>query len=481
MATLEYVQIPPYATRLSPNSHRAQPKVESTLPSPLRRASTFKSPASPINVTTIGGQAISLLPQLLLSSVNIPTDASGSEGTKQPASGTSASPSPAGSRIISKTKLLSSRDPLSIPISTANFRRFVAKVGPVFWLQDRVEEIILWRRGWRVTGSWMALYAFLCYFPRLILLIPHAIILTVLVATHPTFSSPNPSDPDIEIPTPPPAQASETSPAWQANITAIQNLMGAVSDLDDLLLPYLPYITHKSPYTPLLAAATIITLPMTVLVVCTPAFPLRLVALIAGWTVLGAGHPAVRGRLLPLLIARTKSDKDIRCAIARAVDDDAMTDAVWRSELRSVELWENERWADGTTSSGENGAGEAKEGWSKRNLKAGERVAWTRGRDGWSGVGEGGVSSNLTFSLAPGWRFVETEDWRPDLHADWAGEGIGGDFNGWVYTNDAWQDVLPAPTHGKAGSGAGWGGGAGVTRRRRWVRRIYYSGDEKSR
>ena len=159
MATLEYVQIPPYATRLSPNSHRAQPKVESSLPSPLRRASTFKSPASPINVTTIGGQAISLLPQLLLSSVNIPADAPGSEGTKQPANGV---PSPANSRIISKTKLLSSRDPLSIPISTANFRRFVAKVGPVFWLQDRVEEIILWRRGWRVTGSWMALYAFLC-------------------------------------------------------------------------------------------------------------------------------------------------------------------------------------------------------------------------------------------------------------------------------------------------------------------------------
>ena len=173
--------------------------------------------------------------------------------------------------------------------------------------------------------------------------------------------------------------------------------MGAVSDLDDLLLPYLSYITHKSPYTPLLAAATIVTLPITVLVVCTPVFPLQLVALIAGWTVLGAGHPAVRGRLLPLLLARTKSDKDIRCAIARAVDDDAMTDAVWSSEQRSVELWENERWADGTTSSGENTAGEAKEGWSKRNLKAGERVAWTRGRDGWSGVGEGGVRSVSVF------------------------------------------------------------------------------------
>lgn len=28
-------------------------------------------------------------------------------------------------------------------------------------------------------------------------------------------------------------------------------------------------------------------------------------------------------------------------------------------------------------------------------------------------------SSNLTFSLSPGWLFVETEDWRPDLEGTW--------------------------------------------------------------
>jgi hypothetical protein len=29
-------------------------------------------------------------------------------------------------------------------------------------------------------------------------------------------------------------------------------------------------------------------------------------------------------------------------------------------------------------------------------------------------------SSNLTFSLDPGWAFVTTEDWRADLEAQWA-------------------------------------------------------------
>lgn len=231
------------------------------------------------------------------------------------------------------------------------------------------------------------------------MLVPHAILLSVLVATYPSFSAQNPSSNDTEIPTPPPAQASEASPAWQANITAIQNLMGAISDLDDLLLPYLPYITHKSPYTPLLAAATIITLPMTLIIVCSPVFPLRLVALITGWTALAAGHPVVRGRLIPALILRVQANKDVRSAISKAIDDDAMVDSVWSSELRSVELWENERWSDGTASSTETAAGEVKEGWSKVNLKTSERVAWTRGRDGWSGVGEGGVRSVLSLSL----------------------------------------------------------------------------------
>lgn len=75
-------------------------------------------------------------------------------------------------------------------------------------------------------------------------------------------------------------------------------------------------------------------------------------------------------------------------------------------------------------------------------------MAWTRGRDGWSGVeGDGEVrsvyssflthprtdrvpraisSSNLTFSLSDGWAFVETEDWRKDLTGDWSGCGADG-------------------------------------------------------
>jgi hypothetical protein len=35
-------------------------------------------------------------------------------------------------------------------------------VGPVFWLQDRVEEVVLWKRGASWTTIWMAGYTLLC-------------------------------------------------------------------------------------------------------------------------------------------------------------------------------------------------------------------------------------------------------------------------------------------------------------------------------
>ena len=59
---------------------------------------------------------------------------------------------------------MSTKDPLSVPILTVNFRRFVSCVGPVFWLQDRIEEIVVWKKGWKVTCAWLCAYGFFCTF-----------------------------------------------------------------------------------------------------------------------------------------------------------------------------------------------------------------------------------------------------------------------------------------------------------------------------
>ena len=208
MATFEYVEIPADVIRLKPATLEPATKIMTSLPDTARTPSaTSSTPLSPAKA------ALALVPQMLLSA-SIPT-------TPLP---TGTAPAP--------HALLSARDPLSVPIMTANFRRFVSKVGPVFWLQDRVEEIILWKKGWKRTTVWLAVYGFFCtslslsllsysprvgYFPRVALLIPHALLLGVMLCYYP--------DPGVQ---PVPINVGEGTADWQANIQAIQNLMGAL-------------------------------------------------------------------------------------------------------------------------------------------------------------------------------------------------------------------------------------------------------------
>jgi hypothetical protein len=143
MATLDYVEIPPYATRLQAKSPttglpKPEPKIVTSLPHPTPDSPFHAVPPSPNRVL------FSDLPTMLLSStLQVPS---------------ALVTNPRGGGIT----LMSTRDPLSIPIMTVNFKRFTSKIGPVYWLQDRIEEIVLWKKGWKVTGVWMAAYVFLC-------------------------------------------------------------------------------------------------------------------------------------------------------------------------------------------------------------------------------------------------------------------------------------------------------------------------------
>ncbi|KAG6808953.1 hypothetical protein H0H92_002254 [Tricholoma furcatifolium] len=600
MTSLDYISIPASATRLhSTNLQRAK-KVTTPLPAsspptiPITTSAPSTLPTSPTNA------AFSVLPQMLFSSA-IP-----------------ASPTPS-----KKGTLLTNKEALSIPITTVNFKRFVAKSTSIWWMQDRVEEVVMWQRGWRVTGCWMAAYAFFCYFPKMIFAIPHLLLIGVILATYP-YSAPTPPPSDLAI--------------WQANLQAIQNLMGFVADIHDLVVPHIHLLSTSSPYV---LISLLLTLPPLALVLSSAYFPTRLVCLVGGLAPLVLTHPTIRpmhphlihfAQLLARSVAvvgvkaymefpsrtrraacfllnksglgRRTPSKDpatsskaappvvLETLVARLRDNDHLSDACWGSEMRETELWENQRYlappgssytssrisrphsmsSDFTmsmstgepdfsslsvSSSPERRASvplplastvvatpipEAHSPWwSKENLRNGERRAWTRGRDGWGGVrprsgsvsagsrshgtidegsslgggadaaaglgqldemegkrtrdadveggdGDGVVSSNLTFNLAPGWGFVRSEGWRVDYGRRWAldhgslahvnpeattetGPGVEvvadpmemGD--GWVYTNDAW---------GGQASGVPFPGS--VTRRRRWVRRIWWEG-----
>jgi len=204
--------------------------------------------------------------------------------------------------------------------------------------------------------------------------------------------------------------------------------MWSRADVHDAVFPYVHHFTFATPYTPLIFTATLLStllaLPFLSLI------PLRPLFLVCGLAPFALSHPLTQRTL-----AQVFSTLPLPCwraRLTRLIDDDRLKDRHWQSELREVELFENERWAPGDGN-----------GWNKANLKTGERVAWTRGRDGWSGItadGSGDVrsvvdpsfvgpvcsrgnSSNLTFLLEPGWEFVETEDWRPDVEAKWSEVG----------------------------------------------------------
>ncbi|PPQ82009.1 hypothetical protein CVT25_014661 [Psilocybe cyanescens] len=602
MATLDYIEIPEGSTRLrglpdqqqqrDEKTHhphhdiRPAAKIITSIPSPspphspstrTRRPSLLSTTANSLNSPS---SAMSFIPQMLLSAA-LPPISPGSTST------TPTLPNPRQRSGPESFSLLSTKDPLSLPIMSTNFKRFVTIIGPVFWLQDRIEEIVLWKRGPLRTSVWMAAYAFICFYPRLLLLLPHLALIAIILTTYPYPASAS-ADPlylsnDAHSTTPPPANAppAEGSVPWQANIQGIQNLMGAVADLHALVEPHLYHLvltpqhlakpilrtasthastdnthasqphssptplphTSRSPYTTHILTLLVVSFPPLLFVIHLPIFPIREVCLIAGLAPFVLAHPYVRmvlpvlGGLLvdaaPALLGRwhrvrrrlvgmnlkvfgvdvaaglglheqaVKGEEEeegiekvkekmlpVSTILQRIIDDDRLSDECWNAEMREVQLWENERYggplpsdspamiASSLVGGGNTSSGflPPQKGWSKLNLRPGERSAWTRGQDGWSGSGGGGggpdgsgvevggeVSSNLTFSLAPGWRFVESEDWRKDLKCAWS--GCGGDPDGWVYTNDAWLGLRPAPYTS---------GGGSVTRRRRWVRRVWF-------
>ena len=197
------------------------------------------------------------------------------------------------------------------------------------------------------------------------------------------------------------------------------------SDVDDAILPFLPHLAYQTPYTPLLLTASVVTLLFSVPLVYL--IPLRLAVLVLGLLPFFFTHPFTRSTLLPAFNISFISPfwKTAFSWFHRVLDDDKLGDKHWRAELRHIEVFENERWNPhsretsgpaaspiGSLSSssfigssqlgaydstGAGGGKHDRSGWGKSNLKSGERKAWTRGRDGWSGVAEGGDIRSVFF------------------------------------------------------------------------------------
>jgi hypothetical protein len=244
---LDYASIPDYAALLPAKDDAPEPR---STTAPTRRFSldalstnlAFVSETSPTGDharTAPGPQGSFSLANLLISSaINIPALQSGSSPRGPPRA------------------LLSTKEPLSIPVTTSNFRRFVSRIGFLFWALDRMEEILMWRKGWKYTTSWIVLYCTICepvllsgenyvsniyilhssgYKPWLLMLFPNIGIISVMLLSYHAPEKPSSGRPRTHIADPflsasaqPPSSgpAAEGSAAWLANIQALQNLMG---------------------------------------------------------------------------------------------------------------------------------------------------------------------------------------------------------------------------------------------------------------
>ena len=141
------------------------------------------------------------------------------------------------------------------------------------------------------------------------------------------------------------------------------------------MVPILPHISHATPTSAPLLSFTVITLILSLPLL--PLLPLRPTFLILGLTPFILTHPTMQ-QLLPLIVDTVR--RMHATSLQRIIDNDRLDDIVWPAPLKEVELWENERWTLGAGTS----TNAADAGWSKSNLKRGERKGWSRRRDGWS-------------------------------------------------------------------------------------------------
>ena len=162
----------------------------------------------------------------------------------------------------------------------------------------------------------------------------------------------------------------------------------ARSDGHDFAVQFVPYLTWSSPYSGLILTSVLVTLFAMIPLVYM--LPMRATCLVAGLLPFAFTHPFTQHTLLPALQSGLGPLAIyVHACVFRLIDNDNLEDRHWRTELREVELYENERWAPGPSGSSDD-VTKAEGTWSKNHLKAGERKAWTRGRDGWSGVSDDG-------------------------------------------------------------------------------------------
>ncbi|GAA5905759.1 Pex29p [Sporobolomyces salmoneus] len=249
----------------------------------------------------------------------------------------------------------SGKEPLSLQATSVNFRRFVQKSGPVFVAQDAAEAVFRWEDPPK-TVFFALCWAFICWYPPLVLFIPNLVLVAVLLTTYNARQGHNPPPDSPRGPTTlSAAPPTEGSVDYLKNLQNIQIMMGRIASASDFGRSLVPYLTwHDARVS--LALLHISVVSSFVLALLAPYIPWRLVFLILGEGLFVLCHPVVVTFLTSILSSpRAKMiQKQKQQELKRLLEDDGLNDEEVEMELIEIVRIEMEtRTTDGQTWEGE--------------------------------------------------------------------------------------------------------------------------------
>lgn len=198
------------------------------------------------------------------------------------------------------------RPGFSIPLMSSNFRRFNARVGIIFVLQNRMIHLFTWEHP-TATLSFLAVYTLLCLKPELLPAVSLGgilfwIMVPSFLARHPTPANDPRVGPSYQgPPNAPPSRvkpAPEMSKDFFRNMRDLQNSMEDFSRLHDAANEYItPYTNFSDEALSSLLFVCLFALTCLAFI-SSELVPFKSIALLAGWAVTGSGHPEVQKILL---------------------------------------------------------------------------------------------------------------------------------------------------------------------------------------
>ncbi|KAK5124651.1 hypothetical protein LTR85_001364 [Meristemomyces frigidus] len=385
------------------------------------------------------------------------------------------------SRQDRRSRTYVDRPNFSLPLMSSNFRRFNARIGVVFVLQNRIIHLFTWKHP-TATLSFLAVYSLLCLQPQLLPVIPLVgllfwIMIPSFLARHPAPAN----DPRVE-PTytgPPVAPPSRVKPVPEMSKDFFRNMRDLQNCMEDFSRVHDAANEFVTPYTNFSDEAVSSMLFVCVFGLSCAAFvgsetvPWRAVTLIAGWAATLSGHPEAQKVLLSSSnLSQMSQHLDAAQARMKAIiSDDILLDEP--SEARQVEIFELQKY---------HAYSDTWESWlfspSPYDPLSPLRIASARAK---------GTQFFEDVQPPIGWTWKDKK-WSLDLFSrEWVeqrmitGVEIETEGERWVY--DLPQEVVESPAKakkmlkGKMVPKSGWEEGTGLEmrgewRRRRWVRLV---------